>query len=265
MSELSRIQAVCITLNPKDPERAQRALSEIKKLGFGDVGFFDGVDGRKLSDEKLKSLLTPRAYFELKNGRYVHEALSGVGSVGCYLAHTNAWRKCLESGEPLAIFEDDFVAKPGTRELMNKALREARVLKFDVLRFQHRGNTDYREKTQDVEGSDVLMKVLHAEGLCAYIMTPRAARALLEQAFPLDAQVDHYVNMGCHYHKLNHLATKTNVFDDPQLRSHIDHNSIELYNDGFSTNTYRRHKVCIVTLACIVILCVLVFVFLRSA
>lgn len=264
MSELSHIRAVCITLNPEDPDRAQRALSEIKKLGFREVGFFDGVDGRKIPNEELKKLVTPRAYFELKNGRYVHEALSGVGSVGCYLAHTNAWKESLRSGEPLAIFEDDFVAKPGTKETMTEALREASARGYDVLRFQHRRNSDYGDRTENVPDSNHLVKVLRAEGLCAYIMTPKAAKALLTSAFPLDAQVDHYLDMGCHHHNLQNLATAEDVFDDPQLRSHVDHNSLEMYGDGFNHLTYRRHQKCVWVMILVLILCVLVFVFYRK-
>ncbi len=250
---LSEIRAVCLTIDRRNNKRAQRALSEIKKLGFKDPTFFDGVDGRKLSDSQLKDLMTPRAYFELKEGRYVHEAPSGVGSVGCYLAHTNAWKTCLASGEPLAIFEDDFVAKPGSKEKMEVSLREAMDRGFDVLRFQHRRNPDYGEYLEDINSKN-LIAVLRTEGTTAYIMTPEAAKKLLSKAFPIDAQVDHYLDLGCYYFDLKNLSTIDDLFDDPQLKSHVVHNSLKIYNDGFNGNTYLRHKYCILIMLALVLI-----------
>jgi len=259
MSEFCDIQAVCITLNPRNPDRAQRAVSEIQKLGFRNVSFFEGVRGDTLSDDELKNLMTPRAYFELKNGRYVHEALSGVGSVGCYLAHTNAWKKCLFNGEPLAIFEDDFVAKPNSREIIEKAFKEACSRDFDVLRLQHRSNPDYGEILIPLN-SDVIVGVLRTEGTCAYIITPRAANILLERAFPLDMQIDHYVDMGCFYHNLKNYATASDLFEDTQIKSLVDHNSIDIYQEKFNNATYRRHYKCIwIMIFILVVFCIFVY------
>ncbi len=245
MSEIGNIEAVCITLDPQNPDRAQRALSEIRKLGFKHSSFFEGVRGAKFSDDELKRLMTPRAYFELRNGRYVHEAFSGVGSVGCYLAHINAWKKCASSGEPLAIFEDDYVAKEGSKEIIEKALKESKIRGFDILRLQHRRNPDYGENVEQIRGSKNIIRIIRTEGTCAYIITPRAAQILLMNAFPLDVQVDHYLDMGCFYNNLENYATTIDTFDDPQIKSQVDHNSIRAYDDEFNSSTYRRHQKCV--------------------
>lgn len=256
------IKAVCITLNSQDPERAQRAISEIKKLGFQDVSFFEGVRVNDFSDDELKNLMTPRAYFELKNGRYVHEAFSGLGSIGCYLAHTNAWRKCIHLGEPLAIFEDDFVAKPNSKEIVERAVKEAFYIGFDILRFQHRNNPGYGEKLESLN-SDNLLRVIRTEGLCAYIITPKAAEVLLERAFPVDVQIDHYLDMGCFYYNLKNYSTIPDLFDDPQTKSLINHNSLELYKDGFNSDTYHRHYKCIWLLLTIVAILIVIIILYR--
>ncbi len=252
---LSEINAVCITLDKRNKKRAQRALSEIRKLGFKNPRFFDGVDGRKISDVTLKSIMSPRAYFELKKGRYVHEALSGVGSIGCYLAHVNAWKACLKSGNVLAIFEDDFVAKSGSKEKMEIALKEASSRGFDILRFQHRRNPDYGEYLEDID-SKVLMSVLRTEGATAYIITPKAAKLLLSKSFPINAQVDHYIDLGCFYFNLSNLTTIDDLFDDPQLKSRVNHNSLKMYHDNFNGNTYLRHKYCILMLVLALVLAI---------
>ena len=62
----------------------------------------------------------------MKNGRYVHEALSGVGSVGCYMAHYNLWKLCVEQNKEIAVFEDDFELLDDNRiEIIQKSYREA--------------------------------------------------------------------------------------------------------------------------------------------
>ena len=263
MSELGKIEAVCITLDPQNPNRAQRAFSEIRKLGFKDISFFGGVRGSTLSEHVIINLITPRAYFELKNGRYVHEALSGNGSVGCYLAHTNAWRKCLKDGKPLAIFEDDFVAKPYTKEIMEEALKEAQKRNFDVLRFHHGNNPDYGEILNIVEGTDKILRVIRTVGLCAYIITPKAAKALLADAFPINTQVDHYLDMGCFYNRLKSYTTVQDLFDDPHEKSEIGHNSVKMYQDGFNRNTYRRHQKYIWVIAVLVAVVAVLLLFRR--
>ena len=77
-------------------------------------------------------------------------------------------------------------------------------------------------------------------------MTPSAAKSLLANAVPLDAQVDHYLDMAWHFHHLRNISSVEDVFDDPQVNSHVVHNSIGVYNNGFNRATYRRHKICII-------------------
>jgi len=240
-----KLTAVCITLDPESPERSQRALREIQSLGIKDVKFFPGVDGKIMDDDDLKKVLTPRAYYELKNGRYVHEGISGKGSVGCYLAHTNAWKKCLKERRDLVIFEDDFCAHPDSEiELMN-SLKEAKRYGFDILRLNHRRNPDYKVEYQNIPGYDLIINMKRTEGTTAYIMTPHAAEKLLSSAFPIDMQLDSYVDMGSFYHNLKHISTKKDFFNDQHSSSINDHNSLETYENGINLHTYRRHKFCI--------------------
>lgn len=257
------IKAVCITLDRNNPDRAGRAIAEIRNLGFKEVDYYPGVDGRKMPDDELKSLLTPRAYYELENGRYVHEALSSKGAVGCYLAHTNAWESCLDSGEPLAIFEDDFVATSDAKSNIPNVLKEAQEYGFDILRLQHRKNPDYGEQLYDIPGYNLIANVDRTEGGAAYIITPKAAKKLLSTHLPIGLQVDGYMDMGSHHHGLKNIASKENFFEDPALESEIGHNSIEMYQDGFNRNTYHRHTKCIFVLSMFIIVEVLLLYFYK--
>lgn len=185
-----------------------------------------GVDGHSLSKRQLRELLSPRAYYELKHGRYVHEGLSSPGAIGCYLAHVKAWKRVMKENIPMAIFEDDFVAKDGSKEILLKVYQN--LPPFDILRLQHRSNPDINEILEPK--GDLLVKVNRTEGLTAYILTPLAAKKLLATAFPINCQVDHYLDFSSYYHGLSSLSLKESLFDDPQVRSIIQHNSIKKYN-----------------------------------
>lgn len=56
------------------------------------------VDGRNLTKSELISNST-------KFGRY----FMTKGMIGCFLSHRNCWRECVESNQPLLVFEDDVI------------------------------------------------------------------------------------------------------------------------------------------------------------
>lgn len=252
---MESIKAVCITLDPESHTRAQTAIKEIRKLGFKNVSFSQGVDARKLKD--IKKYLSPRANYELENSRYVHEALSGIGAVGCYLAHAKAWRKCLDENKSLAIFEDDFVGTEGADKKIQEVLREANEIKFDVLRLQHRPNPDYGEEVEDIPRYPHIVRMKRTEGGTAYIITPKAAEVLLSTHLPIEMQVDSYLDMACIYHNLNYISSKENFFNDPELKSVIGHNEVENYPDRLNSNTARRHWKCILFIVILMLMLVL--------
>jgi GR25 family glycosyltransferase involved in LPS biosynthesis len=243
------VLALCITLDPTNEERAVRAKREIAKLGFRKFAFVPGVNGKNIPDEDLRSMLSSRAYYELKNGRYVHEAMSGPGAVGCFLAHYQCWSRGTE--ETVAIFEDDFVSTPNAKEDLERAYQDALSRGFDILRLAYRKNSDMKMEIEKV--SDNLNRVKRSECAAAYIVTPEAASVLLEKAFPLTLQCDHYLDMISDNETLNQYFVKHSFFSDPKVKSLLDHSKLEMYTDGFSRNTIRRHKSCVFIVVLVII------------
>lgn len=219
------MRALCLTLDPENPLRAQRAVKEISRLGF-DVKLVSGIDGYSLSNKRLKESLTPRAWFELQNGRYVHEGLSSPGAVGCYLAHVKAWEIAAAADSPVTIFEDDFVSKREGLKILVTGLKDLLKIDFDVCRLQHRPNPDLGETLISIPNT-TLSKVVRTEGLTAYIIHPRAAKILLSSAFPIDCQVDHYLDFACAYHGLTSVCLRKSIYNDPKIPSTIRHNTLE--------------------------------------
>lgn len=226
------ISAVCITLDRSSPDRAQRSIREIEQLGFRDVSFIDGINGHALEDDNIQSLTTPRAYFEIKNGRYVHEALSGKGSVGCYLSHLSAWKECISRGENLAIFEDDFVSIDGAKEILDKALDEVNY--YDVFRIQYTVDSDTDGEIIKIPGYTHVIEPRLSWGTVAYIVSPYSAQILLDSALPMDMHVDWYVSKLCHNKKLVHVGPSQSIYRHTDIESVIQHNGLKTRKNEYS-------------------------------
>lgn len=252
----SGMLALCITLDPNDEYRAQKAAESIRKMGFNRIEFVPGVDGKKIPENDLKKLLTTRAYSELKNGRYVHEALSSVGAVGCYLAHLQCWSRIADGkdGGNVAIFEDDFELKNDTKSELKKAFKDAIKHRYDILRLSFHKNKDVGRDVEHLTKN--IDKVKRTEGATAYIITPLGAAKLLRGAMPIEMQVDHYMDAASQKSNIRHYTLKNSIFDNRDKASQIKHSRIKLYHDGFSVNTLRRHT------GCLILFIVLIIVFI---
>lgn len=224
----SSIPAYCITLDPNNKKRAVPTLENIRKLGFTNVQFSPGVRGGTLGPLYIKSILSPRAFVELQDGRYVHEALSGLGSVGCYLAHIKLWKQCVDKNTPIAIFEDDLVITEEAPSQILHLLGTVDLQNSDVIRLVHVGIHNLPEELEPL--SEHIAKVKRTMCLAAYIITPKAAKTLLSTAFPIDMHVDHYIDSACRYHNLNHIALTKSIHKPFVAESDIGHNSLKAYS-----------------------------------
>ena len=149
-----------------------------------------------LGIERFPAIVAKSATMSLRtlatfSSRKSHEALSGMGAVGCALSHIQVWKDFLDTDKELcAVFEDD-VAIFDVAAYMHSA----HTLKGDVrllgwLGHIHpvRGNYDRKQKCViPWPASRGFM------GAHAYVLTRHAARCLVSTALPLEMQVDYYL------------------------------------------------------------------------
>ncbi len=194
-------QVYCINLKER-PDRWERFARQPGVQRLQDTypfERFEGVNGKLLNikDDDRVSLRTKRNITYQK--RRDHEDLDTAGGVGCYLSHYGCWQKFLQtSSEYCLIFEDDAEVPVQFKEMLQRAMEE--VDQEDVKRpdiwllsrpwgpamrkalelndIQYNGNWAY-----DVTGP-----------LTGYILSRHAAKALSENAFPIDGHVDHYMH-----------------------------------------------------------------------
>jgi glycosyl transferase family 25 len=238
-----QIPAFCITLDPKSTKRALPTLEQIKSIGFEKAEFFPGVDLRKKKLIDVKDLVSTRAYEELSEGRYTHEGLSGLGSVGCYLAHLGLWKKCVELDTPIAIFEDDLFFTPDAKEKIQKAYTSAVENNYDILRIIYRVPSYFSYEKTPEKISSTLSRTNRGVSTEAYIITPKAALLAVKYAMPMEMHCDHYLDLLSKKYGLNCFFMKDSVKLKDRDFSTLDHSKVKTYyedspkkeNDGIGT------------------------------
>ena len=161
---------------------------------------YEGVNGSSIDiikDDRI-SLRTKRNVKE--HIRRDHEELDSAGGVGCYLSHTNVWKKFLERPEEYAIIlEDDALLYDGFVEDLHRAMKETTLLpQAPDVWFFNRPSEWYYEYKGKPNPLTVKEKNLGpwitntCSATTGYLISKKGVEKLLETAFPLDMHVDLY-------------------------------------------------------------------------
>lgn len=132
--------------------------------------------------------------------RRYHCQLTSEGAIGCYLSHYSLWKKCVEMQRPILIMEDDVAFAQGrlaeVLSRVNSMMEDAGdslqgVVCFDFLNYF---SISAKEPVLPVEPGTNLHRITRPFfGLAMYMIHPRAAKALVETALPIEVQVDAYM------------------------------------------------------------------------
>ena len=104
------------------------------------------------------------------------------GQQGCFLAHFQLWKKCLELKEPIVICEHDGVF---VRSLTNDILNFNHVLRLEP--FKH-WKDDYEDKVNNSLNKNIIIETIptefdtHYVGYYGYIIKPQGAKRLIKRA-----------------------------------------------------------------------------------
>lgn len=122
-----------------------------------------------------------------------HAELNSVGAIGCALSHVGVWKWIVANDSPYClVFEDDAVLPYNFKERANAL----------ITRLNNSGGTFYwdlwllSERWLDAEPSKLhgVTRVYYFELLHAYVITKEYARRLLQEVFPIEGHVDHWMS-----------------------------------------------------------------------
>ncbi|KAG2382280.1 hypothetical protein C9374_005482 [Naegleria lovaniensis] len=204
--------------------REDRKLKSIRRLNtlggiFSNYSFFEPVYGEALSDKDIFNHVSITTYKAIAEGRSLDYQLATKGAVGCYLTHTNIWKDMIEKGyEKILIFEDDFEITSPYDEIMTYFAHLPKEFDVAFMYFSLFPGSGEFERYNDYWMTTSATRVY---GAASYIITRKAALKLLEKAFPIDLQLDAFIN---------HYVTFTGGLRLYSNKLLFGHEIIELFN-----------------------------------
>tara|TARA_B100001109_G_scaffold253099_1_gene250260 strand:- start:2167 stop:2850 length:684 start_codon:yes stop_codon:yes gene_type:complete len=167
---------------------AQECIESAKKFGI-QAKIFPATWGKDIDKHFVEQDL--KIYKKGQKKKDINPGLKG-----CLLSHYRLWKKCIESQEPMMIFEHDNIV---LRDIPQKLLNTFEdVLHLD---FASRQVTDYEDFTETYNGDDVkqwcpqiprlsgheLYNKTHIKGSHAYIIKPLGAIKMVDWVWNVGA------------------------------------------------------------------------------
>lgn len=162
----------------------------------------DAVNGKALNYLTDKRIAPYTRLNIMRNDRRTHREVATLGAVGASISHAKVWQRIVDSGAPYAvIMEDDARLTMDQLQKINELAKtipaDAGVWLFGV----YRPNMVYEHLPNGSPWSRV-----HTFTAChAYAITRAMAQKLLEQVYPIDMHIDHY------------MSTMSVLYDIPML------------------------------------------------
>lgn len=171
-------------------ERRAAITQQLHPLGLS-FEFFEAVRGSENSLQYFSTV--SHLQYQLNTRR---EPLPN--EVGCYASHLSMWQHCAESGEPVVIMEDDFVAQdffPGAIETAGKLIDRYGFIRFEPFRRDAR-LTRTSQGARKVTKQDAFELYYLADpplSMTAYAVNPESARTLADASATLVGPVDKFI------------------------------------------------------------------------
>ncbi|WP_299017024.1 glycosyltransferase family 25 protein [uncultured Photobacterium sp.] len=143
----------------------------------------NGIDGRKENHPFLKR-------YNEKEFIFHYGRKAAPGELGCYASHILAWQKCVELGEPILVFEDDLVLKPGVKEAIKAC--EKLISDYGFIRMEStRKKPQYPVKHVGKFTLFNFMKI--PQCTTCYAISPQVAKAFLKHSQTIRLPVDVFI------------------------------------------------------------------------
>ena len=183
------VPAFVICLESKAKVRCDVNMESIRKV-FPLAERTAAVDAKNI-DVATDPRISCFAKYNIKNQRdtdLMH--ISSGGAIGCALSHIGLWNRCVSLGQPIVVVEDDiFICNTKAAQIRNAVAHIPKACDFASIM--------YIATTSTMRGCSGKWCTIAAgfAGMQMYYITPRGARILLREAFPIVSHIDAYVGL----------------------------------------------------------------------
>jgi glycosyl transferase, family 25 len=166
-------------------KRRRHVVENFDRLKI-DFNFFEAVDGFSGLPQSLAGK-PDDAFREKYRGRPLTP-----GEKGVYASHYLLWQKCVDLDEPIVVLEDDFLPTVFFDKIIKK-LPELHN-KYQYLRLEPQdSNFDCKFIEGTADGFQIVMWMDNAGGARGYSITPKAAKAFIENSHTWLCAVDNFI------------------------------------------------------------------------
>jgi GR25 family glycosyltransferase involved in LPS biosynthesis len=150
----------------------------------------DAFNGKALDYLKDPRISTASRLNIMRNDRRTHPEVASLGAIGCSISHINLWKRIVAANLPYAvIMEDD--ARFTLEDLQRiNALAPAIPESAKVWILGLYAPNRIHEPLPNSDWS----RIYTFTASHAYIITREAAKKFLEQAYPIEMHIDHYMS-----------------------------------------------------------------------
>ncbi|MDX5299120.1 MAG: glycosyltransferase family 25 protein, partial [Gammaproteobacteria bacterium] len=194
-------------------QRRESIHKQLSQLGL-EYAFFDAIDGRE--GHELFS-----RYDASRAGR-IGEIPLTKGHLGCYASHYLIWQRCLTSGRPMIVLEDDAMidAQPFLRFIRATSALPSEI---ECVRLFASKSRNKRYLVTFENGDVTVAKFLRGhKSSTGYYLRPAAAKKFLAYADrwaePVDIEMDQFWNNGVECYGVVEPCLTNN----PEFESAID-------------------------------------------
>jgi hypothetical protein len=185
-----RAFVICLERN-----RAQRCAVSVPSYRdlFDEVVEISAIDAKEMSlpDERIHTFAHGCIVHGINDSSLFIENLPAAA---CALSHIEGWKRCLESGEPAVIVEDDVHVTRRMRSTLRRAIANIPLDAHIVsLLYAPIGSNPCKRITGDKTWRRLTGPII--TGLQMYYLTPDAVRVLLPQVVPVTTPVGKWMGM----------------------------------------------------------------------
>jgi len=188
MKDLTDTRIYYINLDRR-PDRKKMFEAQAALAAMPYVQRISAVHGLSVDIKKDKRIGMNTRVQVVTEYRRSHYEIHSRGAIGASLSHYKVWEEFLKTGEQYALIMEDDAQLPPTFAMMVKDCAKDLPNKWDVwvLGWSHTPVDTGNDKTP-------FKRILHFIGAHCYIITRKAALAFVEEFFPIETHIEHFMN-----------------------------------------------------------------------
>lgn len=198
MKDLTDVKLYYINLNMRK-DRKKQFEAQDALVAMPPVIRIPAIHGLSLdiqNDERIGLHTRVQVTTEYRRSHY---EIHSRGAVGASLSHINTWKEFLKTDSKYALIMEDDVKLPPTFAVMVRDCMKDLPAKWDIwiMGWNHNpGDTNTRSTTAHIR------EVLQFTGAHCYILKRDAAKKLVEEAFPIETHIEHFMSNVAFIHGL---------------------------------------------------------------